>query len=136
MSPSRFPLHRLAQAVVTPLPEPLRENAALTFPSAVFGAANACLAFLLFSLIGFRGIALVLVTLMYAASAAVWMFASFPDTYACTTLGHERLSLVLSARSRVAAMGAAGGIERDRDFRDATTNLAGHASGRECPFAR
>src|SRR4030095_14316537 len=36
-----IPLHRLAKAIVTPLPEPLRENLALNFPSAVFGAAKA-----------------------------------------------------------------------------------------------
>ena len=65
---------------------PQRENAALTFPSAIFGALNASLAFLVFRRVGFSRVPALLVTIMYSASAAVWVFASFPDTYACSAL--------------------------------------------------
>jgi hypothetical protein len=80
-----IPLYRLARVTGRRLPEPWHENAALTFPSAVFGALNVCVAFLLFHLIGFTGLAAVMVTIFYAAGAAIWTFGSFPDTYACTT---------------------------------------------------
>jgi hypothetical protein len=39
-----IPLHRVGKAIFRGLPEPKRENAALTFPSAVFGSANDCIA--------------------------------------------------------------------------------------------
>jgi hypothetical protein len=79
-----LPLHRAAKLLVRPLPEPQRENAALTFPSAVFGALTACVAFLVFRKIGLARPSALLATALYALSAAVWVFASFPDTYACS----------------------------------------------------
>lgn len=63
----------------------LGENLALTFPVAVFGALNAMVAFSAFGAIGFRRLGRVFVTVMYAGSASIWIFSSFPDSYICTT---------------------------------------------------
>lgn len=79
------PMGRVGRFIYRPLPEPLRENMALTFPVAILGAANACLAFALFLTIGFRGRAAILATILYASSATIWIFSSFPDSYMGTT---------------------------------------------------
>jgi hypothetical protein len=90
--------HPLYIAIATPLyhaarvayrqvaPEPLAENLALTFPVAVLGALNAGVALLLFRCVGFALGPALLVLLLYAGSAAIVVFSTFPDSYICTTL--------------------------------------------------
>jgi hypothetical protein len=68
------------------LPEPYGENFALSFPGALLGALNVCLAYALFQLIGFNRYAALLPTILYGASGSIWIFSSFPETYTCTTL--------------------------------------------------
>lgn len=81
------PLYHAARAVYRRVaPEPLAENLALTFPVALLGALNTVVALLLFRGVGFAlGPALLLV-LLYAGSAAIVVFSTFPDSYICTTL--------------------------------------------------
>ena len=68
------------------MPEPLNENMPLSFPPALFGALNVCVAYLLFRKIGFPEKRALLPTTFYGAAAGVWIFASFPETYSCTSL--------------------------------------------------
>ena len=80
------PLHQLGRFVYGGMPEPLNENMPLSFPPALFGALNVCLAYLLFRKIGFHEKQALLPTTFYGAAAAVWIFAGFPETYSCTSL--------------------------------------------------
>lgn len=81
-----LPLHRAGTIIFSGLPEPYAENFALSFPGALLGALNVCLAYVLFQLIGFRRNLALFPTILYGASASIWMFSSFPETYICTTL--------------------------------------------------
>jgi hypothetical protein len=81
------PLYHAGRAVYSRVaPEPLAENLALTFPVAVLGAANAGVALLLFRCVGFAIGPALLLLLLYAGSAAIVVFSTFPDSYICTTL--------------------------------------------------
>jgi len=80
------PLYYMARWMYRGLPEPHGENLALTFPVAMLGAANVCVAFALFRRIGFGPNSAMLPTILYASASAVWVAASFPESYVCTCL--------------------------------------------------
>ena len=80
------PLHRIGRTLFSRLSAPYSENAALSFPVAVLGALNACLALLTFTALGFRRSAALFPTVLYAGASSVWIFSTFPDSYIGTTV--------------------------------------------------
>ncbi len=96
-----MPLHQLGRFVYGGMPEPLNENMPLSFPAALFGALSVCVAYLLFRKIGFREKQALLPTILYGAAAGVWIFASFPETYSCTSLFTNLFILVFLADTKL-----------------------------------
>ena len=98
------PLHQLGRFVYGGMPEPLNENMPLSFPPALFGALNVCVAYLLFRKIGFHQKQALLPTILYGAAAAVWIFASFPETYSCTSLFTNLFILAFVADTKLKSL--------------------------------
>ena len=98
------PLHQLGRFVYGGMPEPLNENMPLSFPPALFGALNLCVAYLLFRKIGFPEKQALLPTTFYGAAAAVWIFASFPETYSCTSLFTNLFILAFLADTKLKSL--------------------------------
>ncbi len=100
-----IPTHRVGRAIYSALDQPWANNLSLVFPAALFGGVSVAVSAEIFLVAGFTTFTASALAALYSVAAALWLFASFPESYSLTCLVTGVFLLVFLRDPKCARMG-------------------------------